>query len=63
MSIKITKRAYMKLIDEDLDWLNNKCPAGLEKRPYKNGYEEIKTSTIWWFPDKREKPQGSNDRE
>ena len=31
MSIKIDKRAYMKLIKEDLDWLNKECPVGLEK--------------------------------
>lgn len=31
MGIAITKRAYMKLINEDLDWLNKECPDGLEK--------------------------------
>ena len=31
MSIKIDKRAYMKLIKGDLDWLNKECPVGLEK--------------------------------
>lgn len=35
MSIKIDKRAYMKLIKEDLDWLNKECPDKLEKEHIK----------------------------
>ncbi|MFV0326330.1 MAG: hypothetical protein ACK5LF_18470 [Bacteroides xylanisolvens] len=49
MSIKISKEAYEKLIEEDLDFLNEHCPESLELNHIK---AIISSSIDWYYPDK-----------
>lgn len=49
MSIKIDKRAYEKLVKEDLDFLNEHCPDS----PELDHIKLIVCSSIdWYYPDK-----------
>ena len=49
MSIKISKKAYKKLITEDLDFLNYHCPDIIELVHIK---VIICSSIDWYYPDK-----------
>lgn len=49
MGTKLNKRGYMQLIEENLDWLNNKCPASLEKDHIR---DVLKCSIDLLYPDK-----------
>lgn len=49
MSAKFKKRAYIKLVNQDLKFLDKHCPNNLELDHIKS---ILKDSISWYYPDK-----------